>query len=339
MLQRLQEEIIKQSDDHSLFAWDIRRTDHPGLLAESPSAFVNCFNVRPTSSRRGRAPYAMTNRGLSLKFVASPCALDTYAVSLDCTREHHYGKRLAIFLRRLDEDDQYARVAVDGVNIVPVLHFVWDDDISGFEPGLYRRLIEVNVRQKITALNTNVFKDRAHGFPIDKELCAWSLRKPYELHEIFDMSREVVNTVRQHFRPIGFLSIDGKDSQVWTMSLEFDFDHNPVCLLAKSRKSIKDIHLEELPDKTRRKSIYERSREGTFGWSRISCGKAEELPHHPGVWAIKGDRTRGVRASVRGFGRLHIERKETECGRLVWDVRRVPESRVIRMERLKLAGT
>ena len=337
MLQRLQEEIIKQSDDHSIFAWDVRRTDQPGLLADSPSAFVNCFNVISTSSRRGRTPYTMTNRGLSLKLMAVPWALDTYAASLDCTYEHHAPERLGICLRRLDEDDQYARVAVDGGNIVVLPRSVWDSDVSG-RPGTghFRRLIEVNVRQKIVALDTNAFKKRVHGFRIDKEICARSLSTPYELHGILDKSREVDNMVeariRRHFRPIDFLSVECQNSQVRVMSLEFDFDHNPVCLLAKSRELIKDCHLEGLPDKTRRKSIYERSGEGTFGWSRISFGEAEELPHLPGVWVIKGDRIRGVGVSVRGFGVLRIERKEAECGRLVWDVRRVPESRLSNRE-------
>ena len=31
---RLQEEIIKHSDDHTIFAWPINRPDQPGLLAE-----------------------------------------------------------------------------------------------------------------------------------------------------------------------------------------------------------------------------------------------------------------------------------------------------------------
>ena len=328
MLQRLQEEIIKQSDDHSIFAWDIRRTDHPGLLAESPSAFVNCFNVRPTSSREGRVPYAMTNRGLSLKLMAFPCALDTYAVSLDCTREHHSRERLGIFLRRLDEDDQYARVAVDGETIVLVPCFVWGIDILGMPPksDCYRRLIEVSVRQKITALKANPFKERVDGFRIHKELCARNSWTHDEVHGLFEKWRDEDTMVearrRWHFRPIDFLSIEFQNSQVRVMSLEFDFDHNPVCLLAKSRESIKDCHLKELTDKIRRESIYGRSGEGTFEWSTIRYFEAKELPYLPGVWAIKGDRLGGVRVLVRGFGALRIERMETECGRLVWDVRR-----------------
>ncbi|OBT60606.1 hypothetical protein VE03_10038 [Pseudogymnoascus sp. 23342-1-I1] len=38
---RLQEEIIKRSDDHTIFAWPIRLDDQPGLLADSPAAFAD----------------------------------------------------------------------------------------------------------------------------------------------------------------------------------------------------------------------------------------------------------------------------------------------------------
>src|SRR5262249_11213706 len=70
--QRLQEEIIKQSDDQSLFAWhDTRshdRTRLTGLLAHSPSQFTECGDVFTTYSAAVGAvePYSMTNRGLKI---------------------------------------------------------------------------------------------------------------------------------------------------------------------------------------------------------------------------------------------------------------------------------
>ena len=118
---RLQEEIIKQSDDHTIFAWPIEHQDQPGLLAESPEAFKNCQHVRPMTSRKGRSPYSFTNRGLSIKLSATQFTMDTYLVRLDCadgllpadngTLDEF---RLGMFLRRLDEDDQYARVKHQG---------------------------------------------------------------------------------------------------------------------------------------------------------------------------------------------------------------------------------
>ena len=41
---RLQEEIIKVSDDHTLFAWRLTE-DHGGILATSPAAFADSGNI------------------------------------------------------------------------------------------------------------------------------------------------------------------------------------------------------------------------------------------------------------------------------------------------------
>jgi Heterokaryon incompatibility protein (HET) len=43
---RLQEEIIKKSNDQSIFAWSGVEADHPGLLARSPKAFKESGNIR-----------------------------------------------------------------------------------------------------------------------------------------------------------------------------------------------------------------------------------------------------------------------------------------------------
>lgn len=64
---RLQLEIIKISDDESIFAWKSERTCS-GLLAEWPSAFSDSGNIHPgvLYHSEDRWPYTMTNRGLEL---------------------------------------------------------------------------------------------------------------------------------------------------------------------------------------------------------------------------------------------------------------------------------
>ena len=81
---QLQQEIIKQSDDTSLFSWPIYRQNQPGLLADSPESFANLHNIVPVPSRKGRASYSVTNRGLSMRCMATPFRTDTYLVRLDC---------------------------------------------------------------------------------------------------------------------------------------------------------------------------------------------------------------------------------------------------------------
>ena len=71
---RLQAEIMKISDDHSLFAWKSRITSlnyvHSGLLATSPSCFAESSNIEPFSDPgfddEHQPPFSMTNRGISI---------------------------------------------------------------------------------------------------------------------------------------------------------------------------------------------------------------------------------------------------------------------------------
>lgn len=60
---RLQEEIMRISDDHSLFAWESR--DNDGLLATSPSAFLYCQNTVLCSPFMNRvSPVTLNGEGL-----------------------------------------------------------------------------------------------------------------------------------------------------------------------------------------------------------------------------------------------------------------------------------
>ncbi|KAJ8132250.1 hypothetical protein O1611_g1380 [Lasiodiplodia mahajangana] len=66
---RLQEEIIKELDDESIFAWQ-GGTDH-GLLASCPAQFafshsIQRSNERPISDSAGDLPFAITNRGIRI---------------------------------------------------------------------------------------------------------------------------------------------------------------------------------------------------------------------------------------------------------------------------------
>lgn len=86
---RLQEEIIKNSDDHSIFAWrddSDNRRERSGMLAPSPKCFEHTgdFNFKP--NRDNILPFAMTNKGLSINLyvMEDPKHRGTYLAALDC---------------------------------------------------------------------------------------------------------------------------------------------------------------------------------------------------------------------------------------------------------------
>jgi hypothetical protein len=79
---RLQLEILKISDDESIFAWT-QKNDGGGLLASSPEAFRNSGSIRPLKSNdyeKGKwdffytdsHPFSMTNKGLSISLLLIP---------------------------------------------------------------------------------------------------------------------------------------------------------------------------------------------------------------------------------------------------------------------------
>ena len=88
---RLQLEILKDSDDESLFAWTGTRSDGPlGLLAESSASFAFSGNI-VQSIVYNRSPYSMTNKGLRIELTLVPVVEERYGgcfwAPLNCRRD------------------------------------------------------------------------------------------------------------------------------------------------------------------------------------------------------------------------------------------------------------
>jgi hypothetical protein len=131
---RLQEEIIRYSDDQSIFAWDrgFRAFDNGrcGLLATSLSQFSECRSVVSSKSRLSEErTFSVTNIGLSISMTTIPWTMETFLAILDCSLADHPEKnRLGIFVERLSirsSDQQYARVQVKGVSLMVISDKRW----------------------------------------------------------------------------------------------------------------------------------------------------------------------------------------------------------------------
>ncbi|TLD31138.1 hypothetical protein PspLS_02189 [Pyricularia sp. CBS 133598] len=141
---RLQEEIMKETDDHSIFAWaDQLVSDNPlhGLLASSPAAFADTQTTRclPPLQTSDSVPMSMTNQGLRLKvFLWSvpeyledlrrylpkdfgvtsqelSLPLDGYFAFLECSVVENGEFLCPVILLRNLWGDQYARINIDKV--------------------------------------------------------------------------------------------------------------------------------------------------------------------------------------------------------------------------------
>lgn len=90
---RLQEDIMKISDDHSLFAWKLLDT-RGGLLATSPDAFINSGNIvglMPPGSL-GNNPLTASGLGIHIE-------LRFIGIGPNCRQKEVEEKPIAIYLR------------------------------------------------------------------------------------------------------------------------------------------------------------------------------------------------------------------------------------------------
>lgn len=95
---RLQEELIKHSDDQTLLAWNVSLPEenekqspeeeaeasiehsYEGVLAKSPAAFAGCGNLIPRQGNYKANPFSVTNKGLTIE--APLCTTEPYGLYL-----------------------------------------------------------------------------------------------------------------------------------------------------------------------------------------------------------------------------------------------------------------
>ncbi|KAL9107300.1 MAG: hypothetical protein Q9227_007752 [Pyrenula ochraceoflavens] len=122
---RLQEEIIRKSDDHSIFAWRHGFPPTPrarcGLFATSPSAFKACQDVvRAPAVLSPKNEFSMTNQGLAIELALIPYSMQTYLAILNCGQRNSPWKRLGILLEKLSSGSHYARVCIGHAAVVSI---------------------------------------------------------------------------------------------------------------------------------------------------------------------------------------------------------------------------
>ena len=135
---RLQEEILKTTDDYSLFAWSAVTSDkstYRGLLARSPLEFRHCRSIE-RENIMSTFPIGSTPIGLRIQLEFLPYPSDTGRHLAMIRSSNAMNQRLAISLKCVDDGMQYARV--DAGSLIPI-----DDWPTG-------KLKTIYVRQKLS---------------------------------------------------------------------------------------------------------------------------------------------------------------------------------------------
>jgi hypothetical protein len=116
--QRLQEEILKSSDDETIFAWidpSAGAHTYSGLLARSPNCFKRAHDIASGGYERALSsePFSVTNKGLRIQFACGmhPKELNEAFAELGCIMTHKDDGALFIRVRRLSlKSEQWVRV-------------------------------------------------------------------------------------------------------------------------------------------------------------------------------------------------------------------------------------
>lgn len=307
---RLQEEIIKHNDDHSIFAWSMdRKLKCSGLLAARPDCFEGSRKMVSYLLPGDREPFALTNRGLSIKLKITPWYTDTYIAYLDCAEETHgYERpswvRVGIFLRRLGEDDQFVRMNWKGRGL-------WfDGDRSHLwrdRPIQDRRLF---VRQTLSPqYRKDCLKARVYGFK-------FSLPSSLPISAVHRSADGHVATLAPgQWGRVMVIHFPAKCKGVRKIALGFDFEFNPVCLL-------EDSFSEETSD-----FCYDwySVLADDMKWDEISEGRCYRKEIHDGRWALKGRRLDGLDVQllerVGAMGSIVTVKRDETKPRMLWEFR------------------
>ncbi|KAL1595949.1 hypothetical protein SLS60_009639 [Paraconiothyrium brasiliense] len=183
--QRLQQAILKVAEDDTLFAWTGVSKQFGGLLAPNLEAFNDGALFRASSGgpnlriSGSDAP----ERRIGITTQLYPWCTDTYVVFLGCENIEHGDARgtksiAGIYLRTLKEDDDFARVEIDGKDMA---YFTADEYQSCLDKGKteirtpYKPIARntwmmersISVRQlSLSQEHQSYLKPRVYGFSI-----------------------------------------------------------------------------------------------------------------------------------------------------------------------------
>ncbi|KAK3399757.1 hypothetical protein B0T20DRAFT_391324 [Sordaria brevicollis] len=135
---RLQEEIIKVSDDHSILAFETTLSDGT-LFAHHPSAFVKGGCIHPNYGRRLTLPFSMTNAGLAMTTPLIRTLSPYWVLAVfNCieVETHNHMQRSQICLPLFGKDNQFMRARIPVSLISRNIDDPYDPHVTNFSEKL-----------------------------------------------------------------------------------------------------------------------------------------------------------------------------------------------------------
>lgn len=242
---RLQEEIIKQSDDQTLFAWHDDRPEKP-ILAPSPACFSGLHDLRciyaTNDSRHG---HSLSNAGLDISLMLIPWDMNLYLAPLSCGRILSNGSpnakcirgysRLGIFLRKTKYENHLVRVSFRGQDFV----MLNSDEVARTRDRLRLRDRRVFLRQTTNIECSSIFYGFEFSFKHPLMFVAGARPIPSEVTSAYIWNPHQEVLVAQTQRPsciVGFFNLHGLEplGEKIYLHLGFDLNFAPACLITTS---------------------------------------------------------------------------------------------------------
>ncbi|OSS43315.1 hypothetical protein B5807_12023 [Epicoccum nigrum] len=241
---RLQLEILKQSNDHTIFAWEYpfqhaELRPSTAVLAPSPSYFFNSRGIQTIRDPRSieTLTFAVTNNGLRIRLPVVKTNPNEFVAFLHC--ENHNGDNVGVRLSKLDKE-QYHRLP--GSSLVDLREY---EDQPGKMQTLYL-VLESNLGHADNskyALENNLSGTFTHIKNVRGD-CGYQianivLSTPTEFADI-----DAYELARKEFRvPSDTLVCISIDSSVWSpnsiaLLLSFSSGGHPIMYATESSGEI-----------------------------------------------------------------------------------------------------
>ncbi|KAF1984457.1 HET-domain-containing protein [Aulographum hederae CBS 113979] len=239
---RLQEEILKTSNDHTIFAWTGVDEGHPGLLASSPSAFSSSGHMR---CRTNPSQISFRKPGIEMALSSRVVAGYTYLAILDCVDEST-SRSIAIFLRHMPGKDVFVRIKQNERDLLYL-------DDKEYYPSQKRNLPLVKTERDLDLPSDliQMLVQPLVGFRVNGALSDMSFVPKPGTGAQWDPDEGTLTVALDTERSegmIGALQIKEPGQQINLLRLGFDNDFNPICMLAtnsgiSSRSSFKNVFI------------------------------------------------------------------------------------------------
>ena len=224
---RLQDEIMKESADHSIFA-HASQGDKQRLLAESPADFRDSAHVVRDGPPLLGEPYTLTNVGLSVSLILYTWSLEVYVALLDCS-DSQANDRLGIFIQLQPQLPQREQIfATEHAVRIKYKGKAWTT-ASGIEalPSVQKRLYLERGLGQHTQRRHGFFVRRFHGEnDWAKDQLVWAVS-----HNKWDNNRRIVEIEEGTQSTVAVMVCEvpeGRNQFQCFVRLAFDADSVPM---------------------------------------------------------------------------------------------------------------